>query len=54
MTLTANEIFPDEVTSKVYAHEVVIRSLDDGGVQYVANQIIPSEGNYGQTWNASD
>lgn len=37
--------------SKVYAHEVVIRPLEDGGVQYVSNQIIPSEDNYRETWH---
>lgn len=52
ITLTVNVVFPDQVTSKVYAHEVVIRLLDDGGVQYVSNRVIPSEDNYEQTWNA--
>lgn len=51
MTLTVNVVFPDQMISKVYAHEVTIRPLDDGGVQYVSNRMIPSEDNYGQTWN---
>ena len=35
----------------MYAHEVVIRPLDNGGVQYVSNRIIPSEDNYEATWH---
>ena len=53
MTLTVNVVFPAQNTSKVYAHEVVIRPLGDGRVQYVSNHIIPSEDNYEQTWNVS-
>lgn len=49
--LTVNVVLPYVNTSKVYAHEVVIRPLDDGGVQYVSNHIIPSEDNYDETWN---
>ncbi len=49
MTLTVNAVFPNQLLSKVYAHEAVIRPLDDGGVQYVSNRIICSEDNYGQT-----
>ena len=50
ITLTVNVIYPNEMISKVYAHEVVIRPLDDR-VQYVSNHIIPSNDNYGQTWH---
>ena len=35
----------------MYAHEIVIRPLDNGGVQYVSNRIIPSEDNYEATWH---
>lgn len=51
LTLTVNVVFPAQNTSKVFAHEVVIRPRDDGRVQYVSNHIIPSEDNYEQTWN---
>ena len=51
ITLIANVVFPYAVDSKVYAHEVVVRPLEDGGVQYVSNQIIPSEDNYEETWH---
>ena len=51
ITLIANVVFPYAGDSKVYAHEVVIRPLEDGGVQYVSNRIIPSEDNYRETWH---
>lgn len=51
ITLTANVVFPYAGDSNVYAHEVVVRPLEDGGVQYVSNQIIPSEDNYEETWH---
>lgn len=51
ITLTVNVVFPDTGDSKVYAHEVVVRPLEDGGVQYVSNRIIPSEENVAQTWH---
>ena len=51
ITLTANVVFPYAGDSKVYVHEVVVRPLEDGGVQYVSNQIIPSEDNYEETWH---
>ena len=51
ITLTANVVFPYAGDSKVYAHEVVVRPLEDGGVQYVSNRIIPSEDDYRETWH---
>lgn len=51
ITLTANVVFPYAGDSKVYAHEVVVRPLEGGGVQYVSNRIIPSEDNYRETWH---
>lgn len=51
ITLTANVVFPYVGESKVYAHEVVVRPLEDGGVQYVYNRIIPSEDNSEETWH---
>lgn len=51
ITLTANVVFSYAGDSKVYAHEVVIRPLEDGGVQYVSNRIIPDEDNCGETWH---
>ena len=51
LTLTANVVFPYAGNSKVFAHEVVVRPLENGGVQYVSNRIIPAEDNYRETWN---
>ena len=51
ITLIANVVFLYTGDSKVYAHEVVVRPLEDGGVQYVSNRIIPSEYNYRETWH---
>ena len=51
LTLTANVVFPYAGDSKVFAHEVVVRPLENGGVQYVSNRIIPSEDNYRETWH---
>jgi len=51
ITLTANVVFPYSGNSKVYAHEVVVRPLEDGEVQYVSNRIIPSEDNSEETWH---
>lgn len=51
ITLMANVVFPYAGNSKVYAHEVVVRPLEDGGVQYVSNLIIPSEDNCEETWH---
>ena len=51
ITLTANVVFPYAGNSKVYAHEVVVRPLEKGRVQYVSNRIIPSEDNYRETWH---
>lgn len=51
LTLTANVVFPYVGDSKVYAHEVVVRPLENGGVQYVSNRIIPYEDNCEETWH---
>ena len=53
ITLTVNAVFPYENIAKVFTHEVVVRPLPDGGVQYVSNRIIPSEDNYTETWHIS-
>ena len=51
ITLTANVVFPYAGDSRVYSHEVVVRPLEGGGVQYVSNRIIPSEDNRRETWH---
>ncbi len=51
ITLMVHAVFPYADVSKAYAHEVVVRPLEDGGVQYVSNRMIPSEDNYEETWH---
>lgn len=51
ITLIANVVFPYAGNSKIYVHEVVVRPLESGGVQYVSNRVIPSEENYEETWH---
>ena len=51
ITLTVNVVFPYAGDSKVYSHDVVVRPLDNGGVQYVSNRIIPSKDNKEETWH---
>lgn len=51
IALTVNVVFPYQNSSRVYAHEVVIRPLADGGFQYVSNRIIPSQDNGEETWH---
>lgn len=51
ITLMVNVVFPYEGISKVYAHEVVVRPLEDGEVQYVSNRVLPSVDNYEETWH---
>lgn len=50
VTLFVNAVFPVEINSKTYAHEVVVRPMDDGSMQYVSNRRIPSESDYEITW----
>lgn len=51
ITLTVNVVFPYAGISKVFGHEVVVRHLEGGGVQYVSNRIIPSDENQEGTWH---
>ena len=50
LTLMVNVVFPYVGNSKVYAHEVVVRPLDNGVVQYVSNRLLPSDTNGEITW----
>ena len=52
LTLTVNAVYPEENTSRVYTHKTVVRSLDDGGFQYVSNQIIFPEGGCELWWHS--
>lgn len=43
ITLTVNAVYPKENTAKAFSHKTVIRPLDEGGFQYVSNEMISSE-----------
>lgn len=46
ITLTVNAVYPNENTSKLFVHEVVVRPLPDGCFQYVSNRVIvPADSN---------
>lgn len=55
ITLTVHAVMPQKNLSRVYGHEVVIRPLADGGVQYVSNHLLPSDDNnyekYVELWH---
>ena len=50
MTLLVHVVFPNAGNSKVFAHEVVIRPLENGRFQYVSNRVLPSGNNEEETW----
>lgn len=50
ITLLVNVVFPYEGLSNVFSHEVVVRPLENGGMQYVSNHVIPSEDNVEESW----
>lgn len=52
LTLTVNAVYPEENTSRAYTHKTVIRPLDNGGFQYVSNQIMFPEGGYELWWHS--
>lgn len=51
IALMVRVIFPYKGDSNVYTHEVTVRPLEDGGVQYVSNRMISSEDHGGITWH---
>lgn len=51
ITLMVQAVFPYRGVSKVYAHEVVVRPLENGRAQYVSNKIISPVDNSVGTWN---
>lgn len=53
ITLTVNAVYPNENTSKAYSHKTVIRPLNDGGFQYVSNQMILPEEGYEMWWHSN-
>ena len=51
LTLTSSVVFPYAGDSNVYTHEVTVRQLADGGVQYVSNRILSEEKSQGAVWH---
>ncbi len=43
ITLSVQAVFPAMGDSRAYAHEVVVRPLANGGMQYVSNRVCPSD-----------
>jgi len=48
--LRVNAVWPKENLGKAFCHEVVIRTLENGGFQFVSNNVIPSDDNVAVTW----
>lgn len=51
ISLIVNVVFPYEDNSNVYTHEVKVRPLNDGGVQYVSNKVLTPADAYDTTWH---
>ena len=52
ITLTVNAVYPHGSTSKLFAHEVVVRLFGDGSFQYVSNQVITPADEYSLWWHS--
>lgn len=52
LTLVVNAVYPDGNTSKAFAHQVVVRPMEDGSFQYVSNQMLTPKGEYRLWWHA--
>ncbi|WP_342759599.1 DUF6070 family protein [Kineothrix sedimenti] len=50
LTLTVNVVYPVEKISCAFSHEIVVRPLTDGRVQYVSNHVIRSADNIQPSW----
>lgn len=53
LMLTVNAVYPGHNLSKAYSHEVVVRPLAEGGVQYVSNRSLSSEKDDVGSWHVS-
>ncbi len=52
ITLIVNAVYPKENTSQSFSHKTVIRPLEEGGFQYVSNEIISSKEDYDIWWHS--
>lgn len=51
VTLFVNAVYGKESTAKAFSHKTVIRPLDEGGFQYVSNEVILPEEGYDMWWH---
>lgn len=51
ITLTVHVVFPYMGSSNVYTHEVVVRPLEDEGVQYVSNRVTDAAEHFTAKWH---
>lgn len=51
ITLNVHVVYPYAGDSDVYMHDVTVRPLSDGRVQYVSNYIVSEEENNNITWH---
>ena len=51
LTLTVQAVFPYKGDARALGHQVVLRLLENGGVQYVSNQVLFPEENEGFDWH---
>lgn len=50
LELMVNAVYPNDHTSKAFSHKVEIRLLQEGGFQYVSNQVVFPEEGYDAWW----
>ena len=53
ITLIINAVYPNRNTSMAYSHRTVIRPINEGGFQYVSNQLIFLEDEYDIYWHSN-
>lgn len=51
LELTVNAVYPHDNTSKAFSHIVTVRLPDEGGFQYVSNQVVFPEEGYEAWWH---
>ena len=52
VTLTVNAVYPQESSSRLFTHEVVVRKEAEGGFSYVSNRITYWQENYEAWWHS--
>lgn len=52
IALIVNAVYGKESTAKAFSHKTVVRPLDEGGFQYVSNEIISPKEDYDIWWHS--